>query len=136
MKNYPMSRLDYQRLSEQIGYAKNDTNISGRQLVNLIRRVREATLFDPADIPADVVTMNSKISVVSLDNPKTLTIQLVYPEQANAASHQISILTPLATALLGCREKELIGLPTPYGTVRFCIERILYQPEAAGDLTL
>lgn len=136
MQKYLMSKLDYQRLRERIGQAKHDTNTSRSQLINLSRRLQEATLFESARMPANVVTMNSQVAVSYVNSPKTLTIQLVYPEQADALEKRISILAPIATALLGCRERELVELPTPYGTVKVRIDRVLYQPEAAGDFAL
>ena len=136
MANYVMNKLDYQRLRERIGLAKTDATTSRNQLVNLTRRVSEAKLTEPAKVPANVITMNSQVSVTNLDSGQTVTVQLVYPESANAGQQQISILSPLATALLGSREGEIISLKTPYGSVRFYIERIVYQPESAGDLTL
>lgn len=136
MKKYLMSNLDYQRLRERIGQAKHDTNTSRGQLLNLAKRLQEATLFESTKLPANVVTMNSQVTVTYVNSPKTLTIQLVYPEQADAQQKRISILAPIATALLGCRERELVELPTPYGTVKVRIDCVLYQPEAAGDFAL
>ena len=130
-----MNKLDYQRLRERIGRAKMDATTSRSQLINLTRRVLEAKITEPADVPADIVTMNSQVLVANLDSGQTFTIQLAYPELADPGRQQVSILAPLATALLGSREGEVVGLKTPYGSVRFCIKRILYQPEAAGDFT-
>ncbi len=131
-----MNKLDYQRLRERIGKAKTDASTSRSQLVNLIRRVSEAKLAEPGNVPANVVTMNSRVSVTNLYSGQTFALKLSYPELADPGQQQISILAPLATALLGSREGEVISLETPYGSVRFRIEHILYQPEAAGDLTL
>ena len=52
---------------------------------------------------------------------------LVYPDDAG---HQ------LGAALLGSRTGEVVSFDVPVGTHRLRIERILYQPEAAGDLHL
>ncbi len=136
MRKYQISKLDHQRLSERIGQARANASLSRTQLINLIQRVQGATLLDPTDMPANVVTMNSQVSLTYIDSPKTLTLQLVYPEQADAAQNRVSILAPIATAMLGQREKEIVELPTPYGTVKIRIDRILYQPEAAGDFSL
>lgn len=99
-------------------------------LFNLIRRVSEAKLTDPANVPANLVTMNSQVSVTNLDSSRIAAIKLADPGQ-----QRVSILAPLATSLLGSREGEVISLRTPYGSARFRVERILYQPEAAGDFT-
>ena len=80
--------------------------------------------------------MNSRISLHYLKNNETKEIQLVYPEGADITRNRISIFAPIATALLGCKQGALAVLTTPNGTVKVRIDKILYQPEAAGDFSL
>jgi regulator of nucleoside diphosphate kinase len=63
-----------------------------------------------------------------------MTYSLVFPEDANIESGAISILAPVGTALLGYREGSTVEWAVPSGRRRFKIEKILYQPEASGDL--
>jgi regulator of nucleoside diphosphate kinase len=64
------------------------------------------------------------------------TIQLVYPDEADASQHKISILAPLGSALLGLEQGAVIDWIMPGGTRRIKLVEILYQPEAAGDWEL
>ena len=107
-----MNKLDHQRLRECISQAKTDATTSRSQLINLTRRVSEAKLTEPVNVPANVVTMNSQVSVTNLDSGQTFTLRLAYPELADPGQQQISILAPLATALLGNREGEVVSLTT------------------------
>ena len=134
--NQIISKLDYQRLKQRIEQAKINTRISPTQLMKLVRGVDGATLVDPVTIPADVVTMNSVVSLEYMDMGKQLEICLVYPEEADGAHNRISIFAPLATALLGFKRGTIASLPTPFGSVDVRINQILYQPEAAGDFSL
>ncbi len=136
MSNLIISRLDYQRLQQWIGRARNDFNFSNNQTNGFLRAVNEATLVDPTDIPADVVTMNSRVRLTYPETNRTLEVQLVYPEAANIEKKRISIFAPLAAAILGCKQGEQTSMKTPNGTVLIKIEEVVYQPEAAGDLTL
>lgn len=136
MSNLIISRLDYQRLQQWIGRAKNDFNFSNNQTNGFLRAVNEATLVDPVDIPADVVTMNSRVSLIYPETNQTLEVQLVYPEAADITQKRISIFAPLAAAILGCRQGSETSMKTPNGTVAIKIEKVIYQPEAAGDMTL
>lgn len=135
MTNRILSKLDYQRLKQAIKLAKTNTRISPRQLINLIRGVDEAILLDPSQIPADVVTMNSRINLEYVATGRQLEVSLVYPEEADGGYNKISIFSPLATALLGCKRGSLASLTTPFGSINVRITQILYQPEAAGDFT-
>jgi len=131
-----ISRLDYQRLKMWADRAKTEFRFSNVHFDQLLRNAGQATMLEPEQIPADVVTMNSRISLCYLKDNQTKEIQLVYPERADITHNRISIFAPIATTLLGCRQGSLAILNTPNGTVRVRIDKILYQPEAAGDFTL
>lgn len=135
MTNRIISKLDYQRLKQHIEQAKTNTKISRVQIMKLLREVEEATLFDSTKMPADVVTMNSVVSLEYVDTGRNLDVCLVYPEDADSVQNRISIFAPLATALLGYKRGTLARMITPFGSVNVRISQILYQPEAAGDYT-
>lgn len=83
-------------------------------------------------VPADVVTMNSRVRVTDLDNGKESIYQIVFPRDANTSKNMISVLAPIGTALLGFRIGSKIEWETPGGIRRLRIDAIEYQPEAAG----
>lgn len=136
MTHLIINKLDYQRLKMWADRAKTEFRFSNIHFDKLLRKAGEATLLEPEQIPADVVTMNSRISLCYLKNNETKEIQLVYPEGADITHNRISIFAPIATTLLGCKQGTLAILNTPNGTVKVRIDKILYQPEAAGDFTL
>lgn len=87
-------------------------------------------------IPDDIVTMRSKVRVTDLQSKETLDLSVVFPSEADSAQGKVSILAPLGTALLGCRAGDTVEWRVPCGWRRLKVERILYQPEAAGDYHL
>ncbi len=56
-------------------------------------------------LPADVVTMNSTV-VLNIDDIKE-TVTLVYPDEADVSHNKISVLSPIGTAILGSRKKDI-----------------------------
>lgn len=93
-----------------------------------------ADVLEPADIPADVVTMNSVVTFKDDDSGDELTISLVYPAGAGVPG-TVSILAPVGSALLGLKVGQPIEWPTPDGRRRqLRVLEIEYQPEASGDL--
>jgi regulator of nucleoside diphosphate kinase len=93
-----------------------------------------ADVLEPADIPADVVTMNSVVTFKDDDSGDELTISLVYPSGAGVPG-TVSILAPVGSALLGLKVGQPIEWPTPDGRRRLLrVLEIEYQPEASGDL--
>jgi regulator of nucleoside diphosphate kinase len=88
------------------------------------------------DVPKRIVTMRSRVRVRDLEADELQTYTLVYPEEADIDQGKLSILAPLATALLGARTGQVVKFDAPAGPQRLKVEKILYQPEAAGDFHL
>ena len=87
----------------------------------------------PGDVPFDVVTMNSEVAVRDMDSNEEMTFAVVFPSDADISRQRISILAPMGTAVLGYRVGDTIDWKVPGRTRRLKIERVLFQPEAAGQ---
>jgi regulator of nucleoside diphosphate kinase len=126
-----ISEYDLERLQKLIDHA----NPQGRDLDHLQELEQElerGVVLAPQEIPNDVITMNTKVLLKNLDTGETLEYQLVFPHNANIEERRISILAPIGTALLGYRVGDIIEWKVPAGMKRLKVEKILYQPEAAG----
>ena len=86
----------------------------------LVRSVPVAT----AEMPADVVTMHSRVTVRDLDAGTSRTYTLVFPREADLQSGRLSVLAPLGTALLGYRVGDEIEWQMPGGMRRVRIESV------------
>lgn len=92
-----------------------------------------ADIREPAAMPADVVTMNSTLRCVDETTGAERVLQLVYPDQADAAQGKVSVLAPVGAALLGLRAGDGIDWPLPGGrSTRLRVDEVLRQPEADG----
>jgi regulator of nucleoside diphosphate kinase len=94
------------------------------------------TVVAPGGVPKGVVTMHSRVRVRDVEEDETETYSLVYPDEADINDGKLSVLAPLGTALLGTRVGDVVEFDAPAGTRRLKVERVLYQPEAAGDFHL
>jgi regulator of nucleoside diphosphate kinase len=129
------TKIDYDRLSELVR-AGTGSGKDQPHLRELRQELERATVIDPQEIPADVVTMNSKVLLRDLETGDEVSYTLVYPPDANLDEDKISVLAPIGTAILGYRAGATVTWNVPAGVRRLHIERILYQPEAAGDYHL
>jgi regulator of nucleoside diphosphate kinase len=112
------------------------TKVSTRDRENLemlADELERAEVVPASEISADAVTMHSHVLVRDLNSGVESVYTLVFPQDADIAQGKISILAPIATALLGYREGDEIEWPTPGGWRRLKVAKVLYQPEAAGD---
>ncbi|MDX9872368.1 MAG: nucleoside diphosphate kinase regulator [Clostridia bacterium] len=105
-------------------------------LKELEQELNRANIVSSEKIPSGSITMNSKVLLKDLDLGEETIYTLVYPEEADLAENKISILAPIGTAILGFREGDVIDWKVPAGIVKLSVEKILYQPEAAGDYDL
>lgn len=136
MTNVLITKLDYIRLKESLHRVKASNQEHITQVNALLRNVHQATVVESTEIPPDVVTMNSLVRIVYLSTGRIMVLRLVYPEQADIKQNRISILAPLAMALLGSKKGDVIHLKLPKGIVSIKVDNLLYQPEAAGNYQL
>ena len=134
-----ITQFDKDRLDELIEVAETFGDHSRQDLRNLQdlqEELERAKIVSPKEVPSSVVTMNSRVLLRDIDTSEEMTYTLVFPKDADIDSGSISVLAPVGTAILGYREGDVVEWPVPSGRRRISIEKILYQPEAAGDFHL
>ena len=125
---------DYHRLSGLIEMSRERNGDADREYLDqLEEELGRAELINPKEIPADVITMRSKVSLKDLKSGQTVMYSLVFPSEANSNEGHISVLAPIGTALLGNRSGDVVESRVPSGLRRLKVKEILYQPEAAGN---
>ncbi|MDF3130177.1 nucleoside diphosphate kinase regulator [Kiritimatiellaeota bacterium B1221] len=131
-----MTEFDKKRLTELMDVAQEFDFKDRNDLKMIQSELERAKVVDSKKIPENVVTMNSRLQFMDLEDNEKSEVTLVFPANANIAEGKLSILSPIGTALLGYAEGDEIEWEVPGGSRRILIEKILYQPEAAGDLHL
>ena len=131
-----ITRQDRDRLKNLIQKIFNERGRDATQLRDLGEELERAQIIDSRETPPNVITMNSRFRLKDLEDQEDYTYTLVFPDEANADEHKISILAPIGTAMLGYRVGDTVEWMTPGGLRRFRIEEMLYQPEAAGHFHL
>ena len=131
----PISRTDVPRLKALV-HSPRYRSTDWKSLTQLREELDRRAVAPAAEVPKDVVTMHSQVSVRDLKTQESETYTLVYPEQADINENKLSVLAPLGMALLGTRLGQIVEFDAPAGSRRMKIERILYQPEASGDFHL
>ena len=127
---------DRQRLTFMLENALAGPHRDAAFLKELARELAIAETVDPKAVPADVVTMNSRVVVQDVQTGETSEYTLVFPEQADVAQGRLSVVSPIGTAILGYAIGAQITWQTPGGPRQIRIAGLPYQPEAAGDFHL
>ena len=127
---------DYRRLTGLIQITRDRNGVDIEYLNTLEAELERAEIVDPKRIPANVITMRSKVRLKDLVSGESKIYSLVFPTEANFSEGKISVLAPIGTAILGYKSGDSIEWPVPSGVRKLKVDEILYQPEAAGEYSL
>ena len=75
------------------------------------------------------------LGLVRLDG-EAVEVALVYPEEADDSAGKLSVCSDVGTAILGYKEGDAFDWRMTHRTRHVRIEKVLYQPEAAGHFHL
>jgi regulator of nucleoside diphosphate kinase len=131
-----VTEFDSKRLRDLIEEAKEIDRRGNQYLDSLEAELERSIIVAPADIPANVVTMNSRVKLRDLETQEEMVYTLVFPGEANLAHARISVLVPIGTAMLGYRVGDTFAWTVPDGIRKLQVVDVLYQPEAAGHYHL
>lgn len=124
-----LTQFDVQRLNDKLAELDSATR---KGLKGLEQELDRARVVDSREIPANVVTMNTRLEYRDLEDDSLMEVTLVFPEDADIHQGKMSVFSPIGTALLGFAEGDALEWSTPGGARRIQITRILFQPEASG----
>jgi regulator of nucleoside diphosphate kinase len=118
-----LTQNDHDRLSALL-------EVQSERFEKLDGELARAIVVPSDEIPADVVTMNSRVVFVNEVTGDRREVTLVFPYDADIDVGKISILAPVGTALLGLRVGQSIDWEVPSGEKhRYRVIEVLYQPE-------
>ena len=124
-----ITRLDLQRLERLL----DSLDEFGPGAQALQAELDRAEVVGHDEVPAGVVTMNSRVHCREESSGKDYHLTLVYPQDAGPEG-TVSILAPVGCALLGLSVGQHIDWPAPGGKqLKLTLLEVEYQPEAAGE---
>ena len=129
-----ITEFDSVRLRAMIASIQSPGSPSNALLDRLRRLLESAHTGPPQDVPSDVVTMNSQVRLKDDEKNSEMTVSLVFPldslkDKRDFDELNVSVLSPIGLSILGRRVGDTLD-----GRIR--VDRLLYQPEAAGDFHL
>lgn len=107
-----VSRRDAARLEALIDSPRWQNDATAEALLGELTR---AEIVDDADMPADVVGMNTRVECVDDNTGEQHGFTLVFPNEADAGAGKVSVFAPVGSALLGLSVGQSIDWTTPQG---------------------
>lgn len=96
-------------------HLSSSANVSVFNKTRLANNLREATVVEESELPADVVTMNTFVKLLDLETNQEYRFYLVAPAHANIKSNKVSCLAPIGMALFGYQTNAEIKWEMPTG---------------------
>jgi len=111
---------EYESAKEKQGF------IEGR-IADIEAKISQAEVIDPCSLNAGGrCVFGATIEMEDLDTEQKSTYQIVGDDESNIKENKISINSPLAKALIGKEEGEVVEFESPGGIKSFDILRVLY----------
>ena len=111
---------EYESAKERQGF------IEGR-IAEIEAKLSNVQIIDPASLNADgKCVFGATIELEDLDEEKSFTYQIVGEDEADIKANKISISSPLARALIGKEEGDVVEVETPGGQKTYEITNVSY----------
>ena len=116
-------------LSENAEYdaAKERQGFIEGRLAQIEAKLSQAIIIDPASLNVDgKCVFGSTVEIEDLDEETKFTYQIVGDDEADIKEKKISINSPLAKAMIGKEESDVIDFESPGGLKNYEIIKISY----------
>jgi transcription elongation factor GreA len=104
--------------------AKEDQAHLETRILRLAERLRNAVVTEAPSEDADRVHFGATVHVVDEQTGRGQTFTLVGPTEADLKSGKLSAESPMAQALMGAGEGDIVEVAAPSGPRRWRIERL------------
>lgn len=114
-------------LSENAEYhaAREQQGMSEARIRDIEGRLSGAQIIDVTTIPyTGKVFFGTTVDIVNVESDETMTYQIVGEDEADLKQGKISVTSPIARALVGKEEGEVVVVQTPSGLIEYEIVEV------------
>ena len=116
-----VTKNDYETIMQKLRSSIHKALFNRREAEELEAELKKAKLVGDDEAPCDVVRLNSQVTIKDEKANKVLQLTVVTPEKADIKKRQISIFSPIGTALIGYRKGKRVSWQVPAGRKTFTI---------------
>ena len=114
-------------LSENAEYhaAREQQGMSEARIRDIEGRLSGAQIIDVTTIPyTGKVFFGTTVEIANVETDETVTYQIVGEDEADLKQGKISVTSPIARALVGKEEGEVVAVQTPSGLIEYEIVEV------------
>lgn len=88
-------------------------------------KLSNAQIIDVTKIPhSGKVIFGTTVTILNIDTDQTVTYQIVGDDEADVKANKISVNSPIARALVGKEEGDVVVVKAPSGEVEYEIDKV------------
>ncbi|VFP81155.1 Transcription elongation factor GreA [Buchnera aphidicola (Cinara kochiana kochiana)] len=107
--------------------AREEQSFCENKICEIENKLLCAEIIDVTKIPfKGIVIFGSTVVVSQIRTNKIFIYTIVGDDEANCKECSISIYSPMSRALIGKKEKDIVTVKTPSGSVEYLIKKIEY----------
>jgi transcription elongation factor GreA len=116
-------------LSENAEYhaAKEAQGLNEARVADLEDKLSRAEVIDPASLTGNSVKFGATVTLVDEDTDEQMRYKIVGELEANVREGKISIVSPIARALIGKVKGDSVEVKTPKGTRSYEILKVEWK---------
>jgi transcription elongation factor GreA len=116
-------------LSENAEYdaAKEKQALVEGRIQDIQSKLAGAEIVDPSKIKSDKVVFGAKVKMLDYEADKQVVYQIVGVDEADVKQGLISILSPIARAMIGKKVGDVAIVSSPKGEKEYEIQELLFE---------
>ena len=116
-------------LSENAEYdaAKEKQALVEGRIQDIQSKLAGAEIVDPASIESETVVFGAKVRMLDYDADEEVTYQIVGVDEADVKQGYISILSPIARALIGKKVGDVAVVASPKGEKEYEVLQLIFE---------
>lgn len=108
--------------------AKDQQGLTEARIRLIEARLGDAQIIDIAKIrPTGKVVFGATVTLIDLGNDEEARYKIVGEDEANIKEGKISVMSPLARAMIGKSEGDALSVETPQGLREYEIDAIVHE---------
>ena len=105
--------------------AREQQSFCEGRITEIEAKLSESEIIDISKIePTGKVIFGTTVTLFNLDTDESVSYQIVGEDEADVASGKISVVSPIARAIMGKPDGEEVAVKVPAGEVQYEIEKI------------
>ncbi len=116
-------------ISENAEYdaAKERQSMIEGRIAELQGKIATAEVINPAEIKSDRIVFGATVTATDLETEESVSYQIVGVDEADVKAGRISIMSPLARAMIGKKAGDTVTVQSPKGDKDYEIVRFLFK---------